>query len=83
MPAFSPARPGKRPERTLATPAAMPRRASPALLTVKEVADHLGASSRHVYRLIARGDLPVHRLGRLVRISEDDLARYLAGCRES
>jgi excisionase family DNA binding protein len=61
----------------------MPRRVLPALLTVGQVADHLGASTRHVRRLIARGELPVHRFGRLVRISPDDLARLIAASRES
>ena len=63
--------------------AATPRRSSPALLTIPDVAERLVASERHVCRLIARGELPVHRLGRLVRISEDDLARFLAASRES
>ena len=54
---------------------------SPALLTVAAVADRLAVSPRHVRRLIAGGTLPVHRLGRVVRISEDDLARYLASTR--
>jgi excisionase family DNA binding protein len=54
---------------------------SPALLTVAMVADRLAVSPRHVRRLIARSELPVHRLGRAVRISTDDLARYLASTR--
>jgi excisionase family DNA binding protein len=83
MPTFLPARPGKRPERATATPEATPRRAPPALLTVKQVADHLGASTRHVRRLAERGLLPVHRFGRLVRVSPDDLARLIAASRES
>jgi excisionase family DNA binding protein len=66
-----------------AAPAAISRRPSPVLLTVVQVADHLGASTRHVRRLIARGELPVHRFGRLVRISPDDLARLIAASRES
>ena len=56
----------------------------PALLTTDEVAECLGSSTRHVRRLIARGALPVHRIGKkLVRISQDDLARLIASCRES
>jgi excisionase family DNA binding protein len=47
------------------------------------VADRLMASSRHVRRLIDRAELPVHRIGSLVRISEDDLARYLASTRHT
>ena len=39
------------------------------LLAIDEVAEVLGVSSRTVRRLIDSGALPVHRLGRLVRIS--------------
>ena len=47
------------------------------------VAERLGLSLRSVRRLIARGELPVHRLGRAVRISEDDLVRFLAAHRHA
>ena len=47
------------------------------------VADRLAVSQRHVRRLIDRAELPVHRIGGSVRISEDDLARYLASTRRS
>ena len=66
-----------------ASPAAPTRRSPPPLHTVAQVADHLGASTRHVRRLIDRGELPVHRLGRLVRISEDDVARLIAASRQA
>ena len=59
------------------------RRSPPPLLTVDQVADHLGASTRHVRRLIDRGELPVHRIGRLVRISEDDLRHLIAASRQA
>lgn len=55
-----------------------PHRPPPALLDAEAVARRLGLSLRSVRRLIARGELPVHRLGRAVRISEDDLVRFLA-----
>ena len=48
------------------------------LLTIDEVAEVFNSSSRTVRRLIESGALPVHRLGRLVRISEADLAVFLA-----
>jgi excisionase family DNA binding protein len=83
MPTFSPSHPGKHPERAPATRTTTPHRAPPALLTIPQVADRLGASSRHIQRLIKAGHLPVHRLGRLVRVSEDDLARLIAASRES
>ena len=51
------------------------------LLPAAEVAGRLGVSLRHVRRLIAGGRLPVHRLGRTVRISEPDLLRFLRSCR--
>jgi excisionase family DNA binding protein len=54
MSTFSPSLPGKRHERAPTTPAATPRRVPPALLTIKQVANHLGASPRHVQRLIER-----------------------------
>ena len=55
-------------------------RARPAskLLTIDEVAEVFNSSSRTVRRFIGSGALPVHRLGRLVRISEADLAAFLA-----
>jgi excisionase family DNA binding protein len=47
------------------------------LMTVGEVADVLRLSDRQIRRLIAGGDLPVHRFGRAIRISEPDLIRFL------
>ena len=45
------------------------------------VARRLDVTVRTVRRLIAAGELPVHRIGRAVRVSEDDLARFLAARR--
>jgi excisionase family DNA binding protein len=53
-----------------------------ALLTVDEVAGRLRASPRHVRRLIERGELPVVRLGKLVRVTPDDLGRLVAASRQ-
>jgi excisionase family DNA binding protein len=53
------------------------------LLTIDEVAEVLNVSPRTVRRLIDEGALPVHRLGRLVRISDDDLAAFLAANRSA
>jgi excisionase family DNA binding protein len=50
---------------------------------VATVARRLDASVRHVRRLIASGALPVHRIGRSVRVSEDDLLRFLAARRRA
>jgi excisionase family DNA binding protein len=56
----------------------LPANAPPSrLMTVNEVADYLRLSDRQLRRLIAAGDLPVHRLGRAIRISEADLNEFL------
>jgi excisionase family DNA binding protein len=44
-------------------------------LSVDDVAEELGVSSKHVRRMIARGDLRIHRFGKVIRIARDDLAR--------
>ena len=59
------------------------RRPPPALLTLEMVADRLAISPRGVRRLIDQKELPVHHIGSSRRVSEDDLARYLAGTRRS
>jgi excisionase family DNA binding protein len=41
-------------------------------LTIKDVAERLGLSTKTVRRLIERGELRVHRFGRSIRISEED-----------
>lgn len=51
------------------------------MLKVDQVAKELQLSVRTVRRLIEDELIPVHRIGRSVRISEDDLARYTASCR--
>jgi excisionase family DNA binding protein len=51
------------------------------LRTIDETAEVLNVSPRSVRRLIESGALPVHRLGRLVRIADPDLAAFLAASR--
>ena len=46
--------------------------------SVDDVAEQLGVSSKSVRRWIAAGELPVHRLGRQLRISEADLVAFIA-----
>jgi excisionase family DNA binding protein len=48
------------------------------LRTINETAEILNVSSRTVRRFIDCGALPIHRLGRLVRISDADIAAFLA-----
>ena len=51
---------------------------SPCLLAVDDVAERLQLSVKTVRRSIDRGELVVHRLGRRLRVSEADLAAFLA-----
>jgi excisionase family DNA binding protein len=46
--------------------------------TVAQVAEMLAVSVRTVHRWIERGELPVHRLGGAVRISETDFKVFVA-----
>lgn len=43
-------------------------------LSVEEIAQHLGVSKESIYRLLERGKIPAHRVGRLwkFQISEID-----------
>ena len=47
------------------------------LLTIAEVAAKLSVSPKHIHRAIARGELPIHRFGRAVRIAPDDLEQFI------
>jgi excisionase family DNA binding protein len=51
------------------------------LRTIGETAELFNTSTRTVRRLIDSGALPVHRLGRSVRISDADIAAFLAASR--
>jgi excisionase family DNA binding protein len=59
---------------------AQPR--TPALLTIKDVAEHLKLSTKTVRRMIDAGKLPSRRLGRLIRVAPDDLATLVHLARE-
>ena len=50
-------------------------------LSVAEVAERLDVSEKWVRRKIAGGDLPAHRVGRLLRVGERTLAGFLARVR--
>lgn len=59
-----------------------PAPAQSPLLSIREVVATLGVCERTVRRLIERGDLPSHRVGRSVRLSTADLRAYVAGARQ-
>ncbi|MDD2786019.1 MAG: helix-turn-helix domain-containing protein [Patescibacteria group bacterium] len=54
---------------------------STGLLTATDVARRLNITRTGVYALLARGDVPHFRIGRLVRVREADLDSFLARCR--
>jgi excisionase family DNA binding protein len=49
----------------------------PRLRTIREAAERLKVSTRSIRRWIDLGEIPVFRLGRAVRISEEDLQAFL------
>lgn len=55
----------------------------PPLFSIPEVAACLKVSPKTVRRWIEHGELPVHRLGRQIRISEPDLAAFVRARREA
>jgi len=48
------------------------------VLSIPVVAKQLDISTKTVRRLIASGELPHHRIGRQIRISEQDLNIFIA-----
>lgn len=64
-------------------PISPPRRTAPQLLTVEAVRSRLQCSRAMAYGLISGGALPSVRIGRALRVSEDDLAAFIACRRES
>jgi excisionase family DNA binding protein len=77
-------RASRRPQRRRSKPASStsgagtPGRPLSRMRTIGETADILNASSRTVRRHLDSGALPVHRIGRLVRIADADIALFLA-----
>lgn len=51
------------------------------LLTIEQVADRIGMSTRYVRRLIAERRIAFHRLGRAVRIDPADLDAHVTASR--
>jgi len=53
----------------------------PRFFSVRQIADHVGVSTKTVARWIKAGDLHAHRLGRQLRIAEEDALNFTAGRR--
>ena len=46
-------------------------------LALEDVADMLGVNYQLIYRLVRSGELPAIKLGRIYRVTEEDLQDYL------
>jgi excisionase family DNA binding protein len=53
------------------------------LLTPQEAADLLGLSLQAFYQRIHRGQIPIIRIGRSLRVDPEELERWLEGCSTS
>ena len=75
----SQSRPSARKRRSVRTPAPWLPSSRPLgkLRTISQTAEILQTSNRTVQRLIACGRLRAHRIGRLVRIEDGDIAALL------
>lgn len=51
--------------------------ALPRLLTIEQLADHLGSTPRHVRRLVAERRVPYLKVGRFVRFDPVEIAAWL------
>jgi excisionase family DNA binding protein len=55
----------------------------PTFYTIEQIAEAVGVSTRTVRRWIDSSALAAHRVGKIVRISEADLAAFLAASRNA
>ncbi|MGD0081974.1 MAG: helix-turn-helix domain-containing protein [Acidimicrobiales bacterium] len=53
----------------------------PHLLTIEELADHLGVTVRHIRRLIAEQRVPYVKWRRFIRFDPDEIACWLDDAR--
>jgi excisionase family DNA binding protein len=49
--------------------------------TVRELAELLDVNQQTIYRLVRRGELPCHAIGRAKRFRKTDVEAFLARCR--
>jgi len=50
-------------------------------LSTKDASARLGVTLRSLYRFIDAGDLTAYKFGRVIRLKEDDVNRYIEACR--
>lgn len=49
----------------------------PVWLSTAEAAEHLGLTPRTLYRLIDQGEIAAYRVGRLIRVTLDDVHAFM------
>lgn len=50
-------------------------------LSTKEAASHLGIATATLYRLIDAGELPAYRIGRVIRLKQDEVDAFIESAR--
>ena len=50
-------------------------------MSTKEAAEHLGVTLRSLYRFIDEGALAAYKFGRVIRLKEVDVDRFIEACR--
>lgn len=54
---------------------------APEWLSTAEAARRLGVTTRTLYTFINTGELTAYRFGRLIRLTDEDLAAFIESCR--
>ena len=50
-------------------------------MSTKEAAEHLGVTLRSLYRFIDEGQVAAYKFGRVIRLKEEDVDRFIESCR--
>jgi len=50
-------------------------------MSTKEAAEYLGVTLRSLYRFIDEGALAAYRFGRVIRLQQEDVERFIERCR--
>ena len=50
-------------------------------LSTKDASERLGVTLRSLYRFIDGGELVAYKFGRVIRLKEDDVNRFIDSCR--
>ena len=58
-----------------------PRSGLPRLVSIEEIADHLGVSVRHVRRLVFERRIPYVKWGHLIRFDIDEVVAWVTSSR--